>query len=132
MKKYYFLLTFLFTYLILTGITDLTPLVGAQNASDILGTIKPPPQIGTPGDGASAISTFISRIIQIIYMIGAIGFIFMLLWGALTMILNAGDKEALGNGRKRIITAIIGIALLALAFPILRVLESIIGIKFFF
>lgn len=105
---------------------------GTGTAGDIIGTIKPPEQIGNPGDGASAISTFIQRVIQLIYTVGTIGFIFMILWGGLQIILNAGDKEAIGSGRKRIVTAIAGIALLALAFPILRILEGIIGIKFFF
>jgi hypothetical protein len=130
MNRYFYIFTIILSSLVFVHLINSTPVVEAQNASDILGTIKPPPEIGTPGNGATAINTFIQRVIQIIYMIGAIGFVFMLLWGALTMILNAGDKEALGNGRKRIITAIIGIAILALAFPILRVLESIIGIKF--
>lgn len=128
MKKYFIILIFLSLIVLM----QLVSVVEAQTASDVIGQIKPPPQIGNPGNGASAISAFIQRVIQLIYVVGAIGFIFMLLWGALSMILNAGDKEAVGNARKRIVTAVIGITLLALAFPIMRVLEVIIGIKFFF
>ena len=126
MKKNFFILGIFLFFVVLVGTTY------AQNADSIIGTIKPPPQIPNPGTGASGINTFIQRVIQLLYMVGAIAFIFMLLWGALSMILNAGDKEAVGNARKRIVTAIIGITLLALAFPIMRILEAVLGIRIFF
>lgn len=104
--------------------------VHGATPEEIIGKVNPPPQV-PGGDGATVLSSFIQRVIQLIYVIGIVGFLFMLLWSGLQLILNAGDKEATGNARKRIMTAIIGITLLALAFPIMRVLEEIIGIKFF-
>lgn len=126
MKKYLPLLLFIAIIFVFPVVAD------AQTAKDIFGEIKPPPEINAGTDGATAISTLIQRVIQLMYTVGVVGFLFVLLWSALQMILNAGDKEAVGTARKKITTAIIGLTLLALAFPILKVLEEIIGIKFFF
>ncbi len=93
-------------------------------------TIGAPQGFGVdPGTetGDNLLGTVISNAIRIIFIIGAIGFLAMFLWGAVSWIFSGGEKEAVGNARKRITQAIIGFVLLALVFLIARVLGSVIG-----
>lgn len=105
-----------------------------QTGSDVdgvFGRVEAP--AGLPaGSGAEGISNFIQRVIQLLYMIAGVGFVIFFLWNALQLIISGGDKDKVAGARKHITWSIIGITLMALAFPLLRVLETIIGIKFFF
>ncbi|MCL4365688.1 pilin [Patescibacteria group bacterium] len=81
--------------------------------------------------GAGAISNFLSNAIILIYSLAAIVLIFMLLWGAFEWLTSGGDKEKISSAQKRIINAIIGILLFAIAFAIIAVLGQFTGFKFF-
>ncbi len=104
-----------------------------QNIQDVFGKVSPPPQISnlTQQEGAGGLSIFLSRAIQLAYMVAAVIFVFMVMAGAIQWILSGGDKEAVEKARKRITHAIIGITLLALTFVILRVLGQALGFSFF-
>ena len=110
------------------GIND----ASSGNFEKVFGRVNPPAQIGSLGNGSGAISNVIQRVIQLMYTIAGVGFVIFFLWNALQLIISGGDKEKVAGARKHITWSIIGITLMALAFPILRVIESIIGIKFFF
>ncbi len=100
-----------------------------------LGTIKPPaelvPFIQKGGDEAGAISLFLSNLITLVYSIAGIILIVMLVWGAFEWITSGGDKEKLSSAQKRIMTAIIGIVIMALAFAIIAVVGTLTGFTFF-
>lgn len=81
--------------------------------------------------GAGAISQFLSNGVTLIYSIAGIVLIFMLLWGAFDWMTSGGDKEKLAGAQRKIINAIIGIILFALAFAIIRVLGQFTGFTFF-
>lgn len=81
--------------------------------------------------GSGAISEFLSRAVVLIFSIAAIVLIFMLLWGAFEWMTSAGDKEAIGKARSRIINALIGILLFAVAFAVIQVLGVFTGFTFF-
>lgn len=107
--------------------------------NDTLGKISPPPALknflkdpaGKDQTGAGAISQFLSSSIALIYSIAAIALIFMLLWGAFEWLTSGGDKEKLASAQRRILHAIIGIILFAVAFAIIRVLGAFTGFTFF-
>lgn len=79
-----------------------------------------------PGD---LLGLIIRNSITILFTVGALGFVFMFLWGALSWILSGGDKEKIAAARKRITTAIVGLVLLSLTFVVMIVIGQILGIK---
>lgn len=107
----------------------------ALDPSQIFGTISPPPElvpfIQKGGNGAGGISLFFNNLITLIYIIAAVVFILMFLWGALEWVLSGGDKEKVESARKRITNALIGIALFAVAFAIIRTVGVFTGFQFF-
>jgi len=110
------------------GIKD----ASSNSFEGVFGRVETPKEIGAVGTGEGAISTLLQRVIQLLYTIGGIAFVFFFIWNALQLIISGGDKEKVAGARKHITWSIIGITLMALAFPIMKVIESIIGIKFFF
>ncbi len=99
------------------------------------GTISPPPAlqkfIGTDQTGAAGISKLLSNLVALIYSVAVIVLIFMLLWGAFDWITSEGEKEKVQSAQKKIINAIIGMILFAVAFAIIEVLGQFTGFKFF-
>lgn len=105
------------------------------NISTAFGKIQPPDAlkglIGKDPTGAGGISTFLSQLIALIYSVAAIVLIFMLLWGAFQWMTSGGDKEKIEAARNRIIHAIIGLILFAIAFAVIQVLGVFTGFTFF-
>lgn len=99
------------------------------------GTIQVPDALknwlGADPTGAAGIGKFLSNLIALIYTVAIIVLIFMLLWGAFEWLTSGGDKEKLSSAQKRIISAIIGIVLFAVAFAIIQVLGQFTGFTFF-
>lgn len=102
---------------------------------DVFGKIQPPPAIkdflGTDITGAAGISKFLSNLIVLIYTVAAIVLIFMLLWGAFDWLTSGGEKEKLAAAQNKIIAAVVGLMLFAVAFAIIRVLGQFTGFTFF-
>ncbi len=107
----------------------------ADDIQQKFGTISPPPQlqnlIAKDPTGAGGISTFLSSLIALAYSGAAIVLIFMLLWGAWDWLISEGEKEKLQNAQRKIISALIGIVLFAIAFAAIEVLGQFTGFKFF-
>lgn len=85
-------------------------------------------QIQKPGVGYSDISAFLNALIRLIFIIALILVLFMLVWGALQWIFSGGSKEAVGAARDRIIHALVGLAILAVAFALVVLAGQFIGI----
>lgn len=107
----------------------------ADDIQQKFGTISPPPQlqnlIQKDPSGAGGISAFLSSLIALFYAVAAIVLIFMLIWGAWDWLVSEGEKEKVQNAQKKIINAIIGIMLFAVAFAVIQVLGQFTGFKFF-
>ncbi len=101
----------------------------AQNFKDAIGIIEKPPELSKYGPGAKGINQVLDKSVAFIFMIAAVGFVVMFLWGAVQMIISGGDKEALAKARGRITWAIIGMVILALSFAIFRILGDLLGFK---
>lgn len=101
----------------------------------VFGKIKVPDTLGglikNNPTGAGAISQFLTNFIALIYVVAAIVLIFMLVWAAFEWLTSGGDKEKIASAQKRILHAIIGIILLAVAFAIIRILGVFTGFTFF-
>ena len=104
-----------------------------HNIPHTFGTINPPdeikPFVNRPG--GEGISLFFNNLISLIYIIAAVVFVFMLLWGAFEWLTSGGDKEKVASAQRRITNAIIGIVLFGVAFAIIRVIGTFTGFKFF-
>ena len=87
--------------------------------------------IGKDPTGAGGISRFLSNLVALFYSLAGIVLIFMLLWGAWDWMTSEGDKEKLDSARKKIINALVGIVLFAIAFALIQVLGQFTGFKFF-
>lgn len=85
------------------------------------------PTIGGNTVGYNDISNFITNIISLIFIIAVILVLFMLVWGAIQWIFSGGDKDAVKTARDRIIHALVGFAVLAVAFAIARVAGQFLG-----
>jgi hypothetical protein len=73
-------------------------------------------------------SNFVSAIINIFLgAAGVIAFIF-LLWGGLQWILAGGDKEGTEKARKKITSALIGLAIVFSAYALLFIVRALFGI----
>lgn len=95
------------------------------------GEIVPPSPVAEIGSGKEGLAILLSKIVNIIYTVSAIVFIFMLLYAAFEWITSGGDKEKIESARNRITWAIIGIIILSLTFVFLRILGGITGFEFF-
>ncbi|SRR3989344_4993159 len=85
--------------------------------------------IAPPGVGYDNLSTFINAAIRLAFIIGLIGVLVMLVWGAIEWIFSGGGKDQIDAARKRIINALIGLAILAVAFAIVVVAGQFVGIN---
>lgn len=98
-----------------------TPFLSASTvlAQDI--TINPPVQ------GYKTIGDFVQNILTLAFIIAILVVLFMLIWGAFEWITSGGDKEAVGKARGRIINALIGLAVLAVAYALLVLAGQFLG-----
>lgn len=89
-------------------------------------------QVAFPGLGVnpgSTIGTIISNALKAIFIVGALAVLLMLVWGAFQWITSGGEKESIGKARGRIIAALVGLAILALAFLITVVVGQVVNIN---
>ena len=111
------------TALIGTGVVFLTSAIPAfaQN---------PPLKIDTTNiPGYKSIGQFISAGLTLIFIIALIAVLVMLVWGALQWIFSGGDKEAVASARNRILHALIGLAVLAIAIALVNLAGVFVGIN---
>ncbi|MDD5415438.1 MAG: pilin [Candidatus Daviesbacteria bacterium] len=131
------LLIIFFTFLLLTNNVYALDCSGADKdrVECRFGTITPPSPIagfiGGDQTGTAGISKFLSNGVALIYSIAVVILVFMLLWGSFEWIISEGDKEKIAAAQKRILNAIIGIILFAVAFAVIKLLGQFTGFEFF-
>ena len=77
--------------------------------------------------GYSDFGTFLNASLRLVFIIALIAVLAMLVWGAVQWIFSGGEKEAVAAARGRIINALIGLAILAVAFAIVQVAGQFLG-----
>ena len=86
-----------------------------------------PPTANGSAIGYSDLGAFISNIFVLAFGLAVLLVLVMLVWGAFEWIASGGDKEAVGHARNRIINALIGLAVLAVAFALAKVVGQFLG-----
>lgn len=89
--------------------------------------VTPPDNVGV----TAPTGTVLTSAFRIIFFLAALVVLFMLILGAFQWITSGGDKEAVGKARGRIVSALVGLLILALAVLIIRVVGSIVNIDIF-
>ncbi len=97
----------------------LTPFQVLAAASDI--NILPPEK------GFLTIGNFVNNALLIAFAFAILFVLIMLIWGAFEWISSGGDKENVGKARGRIINALIGLAVLAVAYALAKVAGQFLG-----
>ncbi len=77
--------------------------------------------------GFTSLGNFISNFLTLAMAVAVLVVLVMLIWGAFEWITSGGDKDAVGKARGRIINALIGLAVLAVAFALARVAGQFLG-----
>lgn len=77
----------------------------------------------------TSLQQIIANVLRLVFIIATVAVLIYLIWGAFQWITSGGDKEAVGNARKRITAALVGLAILALAFLIVFVVGQIVNIN---
>lgn len=85
------------------------------------------PKINNAPVGYSDISEFIRNAMTLIFIIATIIVLVMLVWGAIEWIMSGSTKDGVENARKKIIQALVGFAILAVAFAIAKVAGQFLG-----
>ena len=98
------------------------------NTLDIGNALK-----GTSFSPISDYSTqsLVSTAINLILVIGTIASFLFLLWGAVQWIFSGGDKEGLEKARKKITTALIGLAILFSVFALGFLINAVFNVDIF-
>ena len=82
-----------------------------------------------PSKGYASLESFITNFINLTFAIAVLAVLVMLIWGAFEWIISGGDKDAVGKARGRIVNALIGLAVLAVAFAQAKVAGQFTGIN---
>ena|SRR3989344_2980153 len=82
-------------------------------------------------DPNAEVGTIFGNAITIIFIVAIVLVLFFVIIGAFQWITSGGDKEKYGKARGSITHALIGLAILALAFLIVRVAGNIVNVDFF-
>lgn len=72
----------------------------------------------------------ITNAITIVFVVAVLAVLVFMIWGAFSWITSGGDKDKIKSARGMITNALIGLAVLALAFVIARIVGAVLGIDF--
>ncbi len=73
------------------------------------------------------LNRFLQNTFTLIFSVAALAVLVMMIWGGWEWITSGGNKDKIDAARKRIVNALIGLAILAIAFFVVRVVGNIIG-----
>lgn len=90
-----------------------------------------PITITPPGQGFKSLGDAISKILMVSFIVALVVVLAMLIWGAFEWIASGGDKDNVGKARNRIVNALIGLAVLAIAFALFRFAGEFLGFNGF-
>lgn len=83
--------------------------------------------ITPPQQGYKDLGNFVTNILTLSFSIAVLVVLVMLIWGSFEWITSGGDKEHVAAARNRIINAMIGLAVLAIAFALAKVGAQFLG-----
>jgi len=81
------------------------------------------------GNPLTWISRIFTSIWNTIYILGGLALTIYLLMGALTYLTSGGDKAQIEKAQKTLSNAILGLAILAISYPVIVIIEKVLGIN---
>jgi hypothetical protein len=84
-------------------------------------------KVEKPKQGYTNLGSFIGNVLTLAFSLAVLVVLVMLVWGAFEWIASGGDKDAVGKARGRIVNALIGLAVLAVAFALAKVAAQFLG-----
>jgi hypothetical protein len=86
---------------------------------------------GTAADATQAtqFATTIGVLWQTLVIVGGLGFLLYFLWGGIEWIMAGGDKGKIENSKSKITQGLIGLAILAASYVIIKFLEYALGLS---
>ncbi len=85
--------------------------------------------IQVPEGFAESFSGLINGLLSVIMVIAALLVFFYLIWGALNWITSGGDKSKTDSARQKIISAIIGLLIIAASFAVINLIVNFLGFE---
>ena len=106
----------------------ITALVYAQT-----GTVNTVPvDIQPPSSGidpTTSVGTILSNALTIIFVAAALVVLFMLIFGAFQWITSGGDKGKTEEARNRITSALVGLAIVAASWALIKIIAYFFGVQ---
>ena len=90
-----------------------------------------PIKVEPPPGGFADIADFIRNVMKIIFIIAIVLVLFYFVWGGIRWITSGGDKAQTEAARGTLTAAIIGFAIVALAYAIVRLVGQFFGVDIF-
>ena len=84
---------------------------------------------GSPADSPQQFAITVATLWQTLIIVGGLAFILYFLWGGLEWIMAGGDKGKIEQARGKITQGLIGLAVLAASYVIIKFLETAIGMN---
>ena len=91
--------------------------------------IKPKGSFGALGD--LTIERVISGLVNLVLIGAALVFFFILVWGGIKWIASQGDETKVKEARDQVTQALIGLAIVFVAWAILTLISTVFGINIF-
>lgn len=88
---------------------------------------NPYTEYGYPGD-SPGLGIFINNIVQMVMVIGGLLFFGLLVFGGIQYLTSTGNEDAVERARNTITYAIIGLVIIAAAWFIVSILETVLGV----
>ncbi|MBP7700877.1 hypothetical protein KA111_02325 [Candidatus Woesebacteria bacterium] len=85
----------------------------------------------TAGDGEAGFGLFMTRVLNIVLVVGSIIVLFYLVWGGLEWVSSGGDKSKVEAARTKITQSMIGLIVMAAAIALFVMLQGFLGVELF-
>lgn len=92
-------------------------------------SLNPPTQFSQLGN--LSVGSIVSGLINLVLVLAALVFFFMLVLGGIRWIMSQGDKGNVENARNQITNALIGLAIIFAAWAIMKLIETLFGVNIF-
>lgn len=83
----------------------------------------------TPNDSPKQLAVTIATLWQTIILVGGLAFLLFFLQGGVTWITAGGDKGKIEEARGKITQGLVGLAVLAASYVIIKFIESALGLE---
>lgn len=97
--------------------------------STVLAQVTNPIVKSNTQDGVVYISEFVTRMVSVVFVVGAVAFMFMFVLGGVKWITAGGDKGSIESARTQITQAITGLIVLFGVYALARLMKTVFGIE---